>query len=167
MTIEVINNFLKEDNFKNIQDTLLGGWFPWYFTNGVSDFDHDNRCLREYQFTHTFFIDNNISSNWFTLFDEIIEKIKPSKIVKIKANLLTVSENNIIFDFHTDMPEDIKGKTAILYVNTNNGFTVFKDGTKISSVENRLVIFDSNIMHTGTTCSDKKTRCVINFNYIE
>ena len=167
MTIKVMNDFLKEDNFKKIQDTLLGGWFPWYFTNGVSEFDPDNRCLREYQFTHTFFINNNISSNWFTLFDEVIEKIQPSKIVKIKANLLTVSENNIIFDFHTDLPEDIKEKTAILYINTNNGFTVFKDGTKISSVENRLVIFDSNILHAGTTCTDKKTRCVINFNYIE
>jgi len=167
MTIEIINDFLKEDSFKKIQDTLLSEWFPWYFTNGVSTFDHANSHLQDYQFTHTFFIDNNINSNWFILFDEVIEKIRPSKLVKIKANLLTVSKNNIIFDFHTDMPDDIKGKTAILYANTNDGFTVFKDGTKISSVENRLVIFDSNILHAGTTCSDKKTRCVINFNYIE
>ena len=64
--------------------------------------------------------------------------------------------------------EDIDYKniyTAILYINTNNGWTKFKGGGKIKCVENRIVIFDSNIQHAGFTCTDKKRKVVVNFNY--
>ena len=51
--------------------------------------------------------------------------------------------------------------------NSNKGQNVvkFENGEKIESVENRLVIFDSTIKHTGTTSTDTKFRSVINFNY--
>ena len=55
--------------------------------------------------------------------------------------------------------------TAILYVNSNNGYTLFEDGTKVESVENRIVLFDSNLRHTGTTCTEEKVRIVVNFNF--
>jgi len=56
--------------------------------------------------------------------------------------------------------------TAIFYINTNNGWTNFKNGDKVESVENRLVIFDSNLEHEGVTCTDEIRRLVINFNYV-
>ena len=52
-------------------------------------------------------------------------------------------------------------------MNTNNGYTKFEDGTKVESVANRLVTFPASMMHTGTSCTDKKIRIVINFNYME
>jgi len=52
-----------------------------------------------------------------------------------------------------------------LYVNTNNGYTKFEDGTKVESVANRLVTFPANMKHKGTSCTDEKIRVVINFNY--
>ena len=55
--------------------------------------------------------------------------------------------------------------TAILYLNTNNGYTEFKSGDKVKSVSNRVVVFDSNLKHRTVTCTDQKTRIVINFNY--
>ena len=55
--------------------------------------------------------------------------------------------------------------TSIFYMNTNNGYTKFEDGTKIESVANRLVSFPSNMKHKGTSCTDEKTRVVINFNH--
>ena len=60
---------------------------------------------------------------------------------------------------------DFRGKTAIFYLNTNNGYTLFEDGTKIESVANRLLTFDANLPHTGTSCTDKQFRCVLNINY--
>ena len=57
--------------------------------------------------------------------------------------------------------------TSIFYVNTNNGYTKFEDGTKVESVANRLVSFPANKKHTGTSCTDEKTRVVINFNYFK
>ena len=55
--------------------------------------------------------------------------------------------------------------TAIYYLNTNNGFTKFENGDKVNSVANRMVIFDSNLKHTGTSCTDAHARMLINFNY--
>ena len=56
-------------------------------------------------------------------------------------------------------------KTSIFYVNTNNGYTLFEDGTKVESVANRMLTFPTNMKHTGTSCTDSQTRIVINFNY--
>ena len=56
-------------------------------------------------------------------------------------------------------------QTAIYYVNSNDGYTLFEDGTKVESVGNRLVRFPTNIKHTGTTCTDANRRVLINFNW--
>ena len=56
-------------------------------------------------------------------------------------------------------------KLNSLSLNTCNGYTKFKKSGKVKSVANRMVIFDSNLEHQGVTCTDKKRRVVINFNY--
>ena len=53
----------------------------------------------------------------------------------------------------------------LLYMNTNNGKTIFEDGEEVDSVENRMVIFPASRMHAGTTHTDAMYRCVINFNW--
>ena len=55
--------------------------------------------------------------------------------------------------------------TSILYLNTNDGYTQFENGTKIESIENRLITFPLSYRHTGTTCTNQPFRAVINFNY--
>jgi len=65
--------------------------------------------------------------------------------------------------FHIDVP--FKCTTGILYLNSNDGYTSFEDGTKVESVENRFVTFDSGIKHSGTTCTNQKVRLVLNINY--
>jgi hypothetical protein len=165
MSIAVFDNFLEEENFKELQTLLLGGWFPWYFNDGIASVNTDS--VYDYQFTHTFVRDGEVSSDWMSYLDCIIQKIKPKTILRVKANLLTASKEIIESDFHTDVEDTTKSKTAILYINTNDGYTIFKDGTRISSIENRFVVFDSNIIHKGTNCTNQKSRCVINFNFIE
>ena len=49
-------------------------------------------------------------------------------------------------------------------MNTNNGYTLFKN-KKINSVENRIVLFNSDESHSSTNTTDCKSRIVINFNY--
>jgi hypothetical protein len=50
-------------------------------------------------------------------------------------------------------------------MNTNNGYTEFEDGTRVESVANRFISFPVGMKHRGTSCTDKKTRVVINFNF--
>ena len=51
-------------------------------------------------------------------------------------------------------------------MNTNNGYTEFENGTTVESEENRMVVFPAEMKHRGTSCTDKKIRVVINFNYL-
>ena len=50
-------------------------------------------------------------------------------------------------------------------MNTNNGYTIFEDGTKVESVANRLLTFHGNTKHAASSCSDQHRRVVLNINY--
>jgi hypothetical protein len=98
----------------------------------------------------------------------LISKLDAKEIIRVKSNLNPHTNIRYVFDWHVDFQETIaNAKTAIYYVNTNNGVTILDGGIEIQSVANRILIFDRNITHTGTTCTDTKVRCLINLNYIE
>lgn len=166
--IHVFNDFLNPEDFKIIQDLLLGDSFPWYFNEGIVYSDEDNPDY--FQFTHVFFSDICNFSSYFEILSPILMRLKPVSLLRIKSNLLTKTEKNIEHGYHIDFPhlKDKKNQqftTAIFYINTNDGYTKFKDGNIVKSVENRLVMFDSKVPHTGSSCTDEKSRVVINFNY--
>jgi hypothetical protein len=160
---KIVDNFLPKEQFINIKNILTGEDFEWYYSNGVSNTLHEKSKKEEFQFFHIFY-ENNFPRTNFEIILPIIDKIKPFSLKRIKANLLTRSEKIITYPFHIDFNKEGL-TTGIYYVNTNNGYTVFKDGTKIESIENRYVSFDSNLIHTGTSCTDEKIRVLINFNY--
>lgn len=165
MGYEVIDNFIDEAAFKELQDTMLGADFPWYYNNYVTRED-TTESLHEYQLTHTFFANSQINSGFFNLLGPVFDAIEPTALVRVKANLVPHTSKIVEHGWHVDLT-DVKCRTAVLYLNTNNGYTVFKDsGEKIESVENRFVSFDSDMEHSGSTCTDTKVRAVINFNYI-
>jgi len=158
----IIDNFLPEDIFKSIKSMFFRHDFPWFFAETtVKENIMSCNKLDNYQFHHTFYEHNQRVSNWNIL--PLIEYLKINAIVKIKANLNNRTEKIIKHGYHTDNKLDCK--TAIYYVNSNNGFTEFDDGTIVESVENRVLIFNSKLFHTGTTCTNKKRRIVVNLNY--
>jgi hypothetical protein len=165
--IEVIDNFLDYTDFKKLQSVILGNDFPWVFTDNVvkpsETADEDN--LFNFQFNHSFYSEYIPTSEYFFKLDKLVSKIVPTALIRIKANLYPVTEKRIIHGMHIDF-EDILCKTAIFYMNTNNGCTIIGD-QEVKSVENRFVVFDSNIQHSGTTCTDQKYRCMLNLNYIK
>lgn len=165
MNYSVIDNFLPQDKFLEIKQHMLGSEISWAYNSHVllSDNTEEND-LYDFQFTHTFYKRNNSTSTWINLLTPVLELLNPSAIVRIKANLIPRTEKIITHQYHLDC-NHFNGKIAIFYINSNNGYTIFEDGTKIESIENRLLTFDGDILHTGTTCTDQKTRCVINFIY--
>ena len=102
-----------------------------------------------------------------------MNRINSISLWRIKTNLLTRTSNIIENAFHIDMFSNMSEEklkqwtTSIFYVNTNNGYTEFEDGTKVESVANRFISFPANLKHRGTSCTDENTRVVINFNYFE
>jgi hypothetical protein len=159
----VIDNFLPKEQFLKIKDTLTGEDFEWYYSKNVSSPFHEKSRKEEFQFFHIFY-NNHFPRTNFEIILPIIAKIKPFSLIRIKANLLTRNEKIVTYPFHVDFTKK-EITTGIYYVNTNNGYTLFKDGTKIESIENRYVSFNTDLMHTGTSCTDEKIRVLINFNY--
>ncbi len=157
--MNIHKNFLPKDIFDKLKNTITSDYFPWYFNNGVST-DNDDF----FQFTFSFIKDGKEQcwGEWWDLIVPVIEKIKHKKMNRVKANLLTKTNKIIQHDYHTDQE---KGTTGILYLNNCNGYTIFKNGKKIISEENKYIEFDSTLKHAGTSCTDEKRRIVINFNY--
>ncbi len=158
MNIKIIDNFLDKEYFNFLNNQFLNNEFPWYFqSHKVSKNDAD------FQHTHVFFKNNKINSDYFNLIEPFLPLLDIKSLVKVKLNL-TTKENAIRkFDLHTDV--DFNCNTAVFYLNTNNGKTIFKIGKEIESVENRIIIFPSNLEHTGTTHTDTNYRMVLNLNY--
>ena len=102
---------------------------------------------------------------WLSLMIESIDKFNVfscSKSVGWLQMPLVFFHIDLSFMDHGRMSE---WRTGILYLNTNNGYTLFEDGTKIESVANRFISFPSAMSHKGTTCSDENKRIILNFNY--
>ena len=166
--MKIEDNFLGQKEFDEIQTLMMGEEFSWYYNDKI-DYKEDTD---KYQFTHTFYRFDASQSSFCEKLNLILEIIKPVSLYRIKANLLTRTPTIVENTFHVDLlylseEKQKQWTTSILYVNTNNGYTKFEDGTKVESVANRLVTFPANMGHTGTSCTNEKTRVVINFNYFK
>ena len=157
--IEVIDNFLPEEEFKSIQSFMMGGEFRWFYANGRAFVDDG-----EFHMTHMFFQPEvGLNSEHLDMWNTFMNKLEAKKCTRIKANLTFKTPTNEPALFHIDYP-DIK--TATFYINTNDGYTEFESGVRVSSVANRVCIFDSNLKHRGTTHTEGgHQRIVVNFNY--
>jgi len=164
--IKVYKNFLKKEDFNYLKSILLSSRFPWYFSIVLNKYPIEKK-EHNYQLEHTFYNNDQFFSNHINIVEFFKSKIEWLTLVRVKANLLIRTEKNIEHGMHVDFDSPNQLTTGIFYVNTNNGYTKFKDGTIINSEENKYVEFKGDLMHTGSTCTDSKQRIVINFNYIK
>jgi hypothetical protein len=159
--MKIIDNFLsKKDHTRLIE--IFDNEVEWSYNNAI-DYDEDYFFPEKYQF---------VTGIWtagypdFPFSEEIIEmfseKLGFRTLCRIKANLTPRKDKLMENSLHIDSKHG--DLTAIYYLNTNNGYSYFEDGTKVNSVANRMVIFPMNILHSGTTSTDTH-RTVINFNY--
>ena len=166
--MKIEDDFLKQEEFDKIQK-LMGepSPFPWFYADRIV-FEDD---VDKFQFIHAFYDNHMPMSPFSNELDSIINIIQPFSIVKIRAKLLTRTPEIVESTFHVDIPlleENLKQwTTSIFYINTNNGYTKFEDGTIVESVANRMLSFPANMKHCGTSCTDERRRIVINFNYFE
>ena len=163
------DNFLDQEEFNKLQTLMLGNTsFAWVYNDAI-----DYRGQKDkFQFTHMFYKEAVPRSPFIEQMNPILNKLNPVSIFRIKANLLTRTPTIVENEFHVDLNDLSEEKlkqwtTSIFYINTNNGYTEFEDGTKVESVANRIVTFPANMKHTGTSCTDEKRRVVMNFIYFK
>ena len=171
MDIEIIDDFMPKKVFKDFGNIFKK--IPWYtstvlYENATCD-PMDNFML-----SHTFYDKYKPQSELFSEYIEpLLSHMQVRSLIRVKANLTMRTEKIIKHGFHIDYKAVMDGEvqethncfTSILYLNTNDGYTEFENGTKIESIENRLITFPLSYRHTGTTCTNHPYRVVINFNY--
>ena len=109
-------------------------------------------------------LDSQINSEFYIDIEKtIIDKMKYTKIYRIKGNCFVKEPENFKSENHTD--EDFDHKVLLYYVNTNNGYTLLADKIKIDSVANRALLFDGNIPHRAVSQTNTKIRLNINVTY--
>ena len=176
MELKIYNNFLDERSFSTIEEQILNPNFPWSWGGGVIPLTPIEGAqpegaggLDDYQFFHTIYDQYQIKSQFFQCLHPLFHKLNVVSLLRIKANLNPRTHEIVEHGFHTDFPtdSDFKFTTGILYINDNNGYTIFDDGQKVESVRNRYVEFASDRIHSGSSCTNQKRRLVINFNYLK
>ena len=157
--MQVIDNFISPFYFKELQSLILGSKFDWYYNDFIT-----SKGDSTFQFTHMLYNHKmDRPDRFFKSLEHCFSGLKMKRIHRIKVNLRPRDVSNRRSGYHVDgLP---CSTTAILYMNTNNGWTDFKKGGRVKSVANRVVIFDSNLEHRGVSCTDEDKRVVINFNY--
>ena len=177
LSYQIMDNFLDTHEFDFLQTKVMEQEHSWYYGESVAD---ESKYENEAYFMHLYYMDMPekiksklkpefqdrlpTKSESFDLVKPIIRKIDHNYLLRVKANLYGRTKELVHHDNHTDTNFSHKG--AILYINSNNGFTVLEDGTEIKSVRNRLLLFDPSKPHHSTSCTDDKRRVNINFNYI-
>ncbi|NBW58518.1 hypothetical protein EBR43_12250 [bacterium] len=179
----IIDNALSPRDASIIRDTLLSNEFSWHYADVLS---YDKECDAEHfkkefsalvkdgrkapekplgYFTHMFFKDYMITSNLFQIIVPIINMLQVNALMRVKANFYTNQVKDQVMSHPSHRDHEVTHKAAIYYVNTNNGYTILEDGTKIESIANRILLFDGSTLHSSTDCSDQPYRVNINFNY--
>ena len=157
--ITIKDNFLDAEKFENIHASFNPKFIPWSYQEVVHETESLVPDIDNFQFSYTILPDTIFYGCLIPLFDKMDMDVH----FRLKINLNPKAHKVFEHGYHIDI--NIPSKTAIFYLNTNDGYTAFETGEKVESVANRLVVFDSHIKHTGTTCTNQKARLVLNINY--
>lgn len=159
---QIIDNFLPQEEFENIKNSILNSNFDWNLTLVVSNQKERLPLTASYYFTHVFWSGFNTDPQ-AQVFAPLLNKIDCKAMIRIKANLYPSTDDIVHHDKHCDY--DFSHRGAIFYLNTNNGLTILEDKVEVESIENRILLFDPSKPHNSTTCTDDKCRVNINFNF--
>ena len=163
--IKIIKNLVKPKFFKPISEYISGSYFPWFLNKGINN--SEGKDEKHFQFTHTFVKNRgivNTPKQHMSVIEPILSALDVNEVLRCKLNLTTRTSEPITHGLHVDGIEDAT-HTAVFYLNTNNGATVFENGKKYQSIANQAVIFNPDLKHSGISCTDEKVRLVLNINY--
>jgi hypothetical protein len=162
MKHSVVDDFLDRKEFEVIQDKLLYGGIPWYYSSNVSGDKNDS----DFYFASILYDHMSGSrSEFLNVVLPIIAVLQPTILIRVKANLYPNTGKQIRHEFHRDYTFSHQG--AIFYVNDNNGPTVLDDGTEIMPKKNRMLFFDPSELHGSVSSTDASIRMNVNFNYLK
>ena len=171
MNYKIIDNALPQNSFIELQEIFFSNNFSWFYRDQTTDNVKDD----SFYLTHSLFDRYQINSDHFIYVNSLFTPLLNIKSLNIiRANLTFNLNKEIYADWHTDNDpyslydgSIVNFKTAIFYLNTNNGSTYLQEenSLEIEAVANRLLVFDGGIRHSNKFSTNTKRRIVLNFNY--
>jgi len=169
--LTIIDNFLEQERFEHVRNAFIDRSFLWRVGPSLSDDNRtadprfDYQCVR---IMHT--VGNTAEPELIRMITPLLKplNIRSDNVLRVKANLVLCKHEPITAGYHVDPPDAVlgKGMTAIYYINTCNGATLFENGNVVDSVANRIVIFPNEWRHSARHQTDTATRVVINLNWL-
>ena len=161
MKYQTQKKFLTTDFFEKIKNIIMHKDFPWRRR------DHMTPNIKDHMFfTYGFYNEMLVASEWYQPYIiPILKKLKAKAPLQVRANL-SISALFKTSQWHRDY--EFKCKTAILYLNDCDGGTELKVNNKIifeKAEANKMLIFDTDVLHRAMTSKKEPIRYVINFNY--
>tara|TARA_R100000808_G_C2078851_1_gene103470 strand:- start:191 stop:679 length:489 start_codon:yes stop_codon:yes gene_type:complete len=154
----VKENFIEDlDLFRALRETVLK--LPFFYMHSIgSPQDTEDFC-----FMHRLYENNQQhSTSVNATLMPLLGRLTFNYLLRAKINFYTKKSKFIKTAFHVDSEEP--HQVALYSLNTNNGYTLFEDGTKISSVENQIIMFDGALKHCSASPTDTNIRINININ---
>lgn len=169
--VEIIEDFLTEEEFKSIYDYFVHNESILYSRVskiGIRNVNMDEVNEHKYK---------EVNSKQFVHSTLDLDPIKPilrklgveqHDVLRCKVNFTPSHPEQYIGGWHYDYNEEMVGefRTAVLYLNTNNGGTILNDGTIIESKRNRFASFPGKTIHSGLSHTGHGNRIVLNLNYL-
>ena len=157
--LKIIPNHLKYYTFTELKDTIADKNFRWYFSQSDGEPEqYSNLLYYDHEFSED--VTPKLKRNLATLCSQL------GAIAVLRINVNSTPRNAPEQTWHVDWELTTPSKTCVFYLNDNDGYTEFKD-SKIDSVANTAVIFDTNIEHRGVPPTNVDRRLVLNINYFE
>jgi hypothetical protein len=189
--IIVLDNVTTVANAAYLETLLIDQ--PWYYLKSTAYNQFENKRIPyESSWVNMIFNNDEVMNPIMSLSHSILikalyeKKLSISKLVRIRAGLMTKTPHPVIHAPHVDW--DNSHMTALYYVNDADGDTIFykekrdpnleissykwSEGRKfnidrtVTPKADRMVIFDGSIYHSSTSPSQSDYRIVLNFNFL-
>ena len=184
MQIKVFENFLSKSYHEQILEMMSSENFPWYYYKNISIEEGNN--LNEYGFSHMFWAQEtgqrDSTQTWFlkSALLQIMDVAECNAIIRSRGDMTTYTSKNFVHRPHIDY--DFPHISSIYYVNESDGDTIFynqrannineinnlnlQEYKRVAPKANRLVVFEGDIVHTGSSPINFKKRILINSNFL-
>ena len=162
---EIRENFLDQEYFNKLNALICwsAGNFAWYLCKVVGH-QTGNR-LHDWYLSHVVYSSANPRSSVYEDLRPFLNQIPDLKaILRVKVNFYPPTPEVITYTPHVDYDYEHKG--ALFSLNTCDGFTGLEDGTKVDSIENRILFFNPQTPHSASSTTSPKGRFNINVNYL-
>lgn len=183
--IEIFDNFIPENNQMIVGGVLRDLYFPWYYNTTTikyteNSLDFNKKYLKWWQrkfpinnnkpqFTHTFYKNGEIKSNYFEIiknsFFDYIPEFQTHNLDRIKANLTYPYRDRSILMPHRDL-DGKDGVIYLYYVEDSDGPTIVFDENgkmqKIHPKQGRVLKMSALTYHSSNVPNKYEKRVVIN-----